>query len=174
MNVVDADGRVTFEAWVRSAQTRLVQAAFLMTGDAYHAQDLVQEALVKVAARWERLVDENPDAYARRIVYRDHISWWRQHRDIPVDVLPEAALRDQSESRVDGLVVYAALARLTRKQRAVLVLRYFEDLTEQQTADILGVSLGTVKSQSAAALARLRNGAPELQEFGVGEASDVR
>jgi RNA polymerase sigma factor (sigma-70 family) len=88
-------------------------------------------------------------------------------------VLPEVAQRDQSESRVDDLLISAALARLTRKQRAVLVLRYFEDLSEHQTADTLGVSVGTVKSQCAAALARLRRGAPELKAFEVGEASDV-
>jgi RNA polymerase sigma-70 factor (sigma-E family) len=173
VSVVDEDGRADFEAWVRSAQSRLVEAAFLMSGDAYHAQDLVQEALIKVAARWERLRDQDPHAYARKILYRDHISWWRKRRDVPFDVLPEVAQRDQSESRVDDLLMSAALARLTRKQRAVLVLRYFEDMSEHQTADTLGVSVGTVKSQCAAALARLRRVAPELKAFEVGEASDV-
>ena len=174
MSRVDDDGRASFDAWVRTAQSRLVQSAFLMTGDAHHAQDLVQEALVKVASRWEKLCDQNPEGYARKILYRDHISWWRQRRDFPVEVLPDVPQRDASDSRVDDVVICAALARLTRKQRAVLALRYFEDMTERQTADILGVSVGTVKSQCAAALTRLRQGAPELGAFKLGGASDVR
>ena len=173
MNPVDDEGRVSFDAWVRTAQSRLMKSAFLMTGDAYHAQDLVQDALVKVAARWEKLRDENPDGYARRILYRDHVSWWRRSREFPVVVMPEGSPRDLSESSVDYLVVGAALERLTRKQRGVLVLRYFDDLTERQTADVLGVSVGTVKSQCSAALTRLRKGAPELAAFKFGGASDV-
>ena len=74
---------------------------------------------------------------------------------------------------MDYVVIGAALERLTRKQRAVLVLRYFEDLSEKQTADILGVSVGTVKSQCAAALTRLRKGAPELSAFKLGGVGDV-
>ncbi len=173
MNRVDDEGRVSFDAWVRTAQLRLFESAFLMSGDAHHAQDLVQDALIKVAARWEKLRDENPDGYARRILYRDHVSWWRRSRDLPVDEIPEASPGDLSESSVDHLVVGVALERLTRKQRAVLVLRYFDDLTEKQTADILGVSVGTVKSQCSAALARLRKVAPELAAFKFGGVSDV-
>ncbi|HVQ89321.1 MAG TPA: SigE family RNA polymerase sigma factor [Actinomycetes bacterium] len=170
---VDDEGKVSFDVWVRAAQSGLLQSAFLMTGDAYHAQDLVQDALVKVAARWEKLRDENPDGYARRILYRDHVSWWRRSRDVPVAVLIEGSPRDLSESSVDYVVVGTALDRLTRKQRAVLVLRYFDDLTEKQTADILGVSVGTVKSQCSAALTRLRKFAPELSAFKSGGGSDV-
>ena len=173
MNPVDDEGRASFDAWVRAAQSRLLQSAFLMTGDAHHSQDLVQEALVKVAARWEKLRDQNPDGYARRILYRDHISWWRRQHDFLVEVMPEGSSRDLSESSVDYVVVGAALESLTRKQRAVLVLRYFDDMTEKQTADILGVSVGTVKSQCSAALARLRRAGPELAGFEYGEASDV-
>ncbi len=163
---MDAQGRESFDAWVRSCQVSLVRSAFLMTGDSHHSQDLVQEALVKVAARWEKLRAENPDGYARRIIYRDHISWWRRKLAVPVDELPERSLGDPSEASVDSLVIGQALARLTKKQRAVLVLRYFDDLTEKQVAEILGVSVGTVKSQSSAALARLRQVAPEVAAFG--------
>ena len=159
------DEQASFDAWASRVQPRLLQAAFLMSGYRHHAQDLVQEALIKIASRWEKLRHEHPDAYARKIVYRDHISWWRRRRETFLDRLPEAAVTDPAGSRVDSLVVGQALARLTVKQRAVLVLRYFEDLTEQQTADTLGVSLGTVKSQTSAALSRLRLVAPELADF---------
>ena len=173
MNPVEDERRPSFDYWVRVVQSQLLRSAFLMTGDAHQAQDLVQDALVKVAARWEKLRDQNPEAYARRILYRDHVSWWRRRHELPVEVIPERVPVDRSESSVDHLVIGAALKRLTRKQRAVLVLRYFEDMTEKQTADVLGVSVGTVKSQCAAALTRLRTTSPELAAFKFGEASDV-
>lgn len=150
----------SYVAWVQGTQQRLLRSAFLICGDLTRAEDLVQEALVKVALRWERLRDANPTAYARTIIVRDHISWWRRNRREVVALVDI----DQSHDRdiEPRLVVARALARLTRSQRAVLVLRHLDDLSERETAEILGVSVGTVKSQNAAALARLREGAPEL------------
>lgn len=148
-----------FTEWVCGRQRQLLRSAYLLTGDLHRAEDLVQEALTKVALRWSRLADGNPTAYALRIIARDNISWWRRRRDVPTDRLHDAGATSEPEI---ALVVRGALARLTPNQRAVLVLRHFEDLTERETADVLGVSIGTVKSQNAAALARLRTGAPEL------------
>lgn len=152
-----------FTAWAGGAERQLLRSAYLLTGDLHRAQDLVQEALVKVALRWRRLHDGNPTAYARTIVVRDHISAVRRRREVPVEVV-----RDQPSVSSDPemeLVVRCALARLTPAQRAVLVLRHFDDLTERETAEVLGVTVGTVKSQNAAALSRLRTGAPELLDL---------
>ena len=146
-----------FTEWVAGRQRQLLRSAYLLTGDLHRAEDLVQDALTKVALRWSRLADGNPTAYALRIIARDNITWWRRRRDVlGVSI---GTVKSQNS---------AALARLRTGapellgQRAVLVLRHFDDLTERETADVLGVSIGTVKSQNAAALARLRTGAPEL------------
>lgn len=152
-----------FTAWVEGAERQLLRSAYLLTGDLHRAEDLIQDALVKVAVRWRRLADGNPTAYARTIVVRDHISAMRKRREVPVsEVAGESAASSDPEAE---MVVRRALARLTPAQRAVLVLRHFDDLTERETADVLGVSIGTVKSQNSAALARLRTGAPELLDL---------
>lgn len=154
-----------FTDWAAGCQRSLLRTAYLLTGDLHRAQDLVQEALVKVAQRWSRLRDGNPTAYARRIVVHDNVSWWRRHREttgaVPDDSVPD----EVSSDPVNALVVRRALMRLTPAQRAVLVLRHLDDLSERETAEALGVSIGTVKSQNAAALARLRTGAPELLDL---------
>jgi RNA polymerase sigma-70 factor (sigma-E family) len=153
---VDEQG---YTEWAVGCQRRLLRSAYLLSGDLHRAEDLVQEALTKVALRWSRLADGNPTAYALRIIARDNVSWWRRRRDVPTDEVRESATRTEPEI---ALVVRRALGRLTPSQRAVLVLRHFDDLTERETAEVLGVSIGTVKSQNAAGLARLRTGAPEL------------
>jgi RNA polymerase sigma-70 factor (sigma-E family) len=149
-----------FTDWLLAQRTALLRSATLLTGDPGLAEDLVQEAAVKVAARWERLRDEHPTAYARRIVFRDHASWWRRRRELPAGAPGEVA-RDRAAPPARDTegrhVVLAALATLPRGQRAVVVLRYFDDLTERQTAEVLGVSVGTVKSQAHTALGRLRD-----------------
>ncbi|NYJ01813.1 RNA polymerase sigma-70 factor (sigma-E family) [Nocardioides thalensis] len=153
-----------FTEWVEGVERQLLRSAYLLTGDLHRAEDLVQEALVKVALRWRRLRDGNPTAYARTILVRDNISAWRRRwREVTVaEVFVEGGASSDPETE---LVVRRALARLTPAQRAVVVLRHFDDLTERETAEILGVSIGTVKSQNAAALARLRTGAPELLDL---------
>jgi RNA polymerase sigma-70 factor (sigma-E family) len=153
---VDEQG---FTEWASGRQRQLLRSAYLLTGDLHRAEDLVQEALTKVALRWSRLAEGDPTAYALRIIARDNISWWRRRRDVPTDTFRDAGASAEPEI---ALVVRRALARLTPGQRAVLVLRHFEDLTERETADVLGISVGTVKSQNAAGLDRLRTGAPEL------------
>lgn len=153
-----------FTAWAAGVERRLLRSTYLLTGDLQRAEDLVQEAFVKVALRWDRLRDGNPTAYARTIVARDHISWWRRRRrEVPVEE-PWGAEAVSSDPDT-ALVVRRALLRLTPSQRAVVVLRHFDDLSVEETASILGVAPGTVKSQNAAALARLRDGAPELLDL---------
>lgn len=153
-----------FTEWVAGCQHQLLRSAYLVTGDLHRAEDLVQDALVKVALRWPRLREGSPTAYARRVVMNENVSWWRRRRrEVLTDTSPE-----QPGSPVETetqLVVQRALARLTARQRRVLVLRHFDDLSERETAEVLGVSVGTVKSQNAAALARLRDGAPELLDL---------
>lgn len=155
-----------FTEWAASAQRPLLRAAYLLTGDLQHAEDLVQEALVKVAMRWDRLALENPTAYARTVIVRDNISRWRKRRGTREVSLVGDLRRDEVSSDPEtALVVRRALDRLTPKQRAVVVLRHFEDLSIEEAARILRIGTGTVKSQNAAALARLRDGAPELLDL---------
>jgi RNA polymerase sigma-70 factor (sigma-E family) len=158
----DADA---FSAWAASAQRRLLRTAVLLTGDHQRAEDLVQEALVKVALRWRRLRDGRPEAYARQVIVRDNISWWRKHRREVLVEPPEGRPVDLTDSTERRLLLDRALAALTPRQRAVVVLRYYDDLTEQATADALGVAVGTVKSQTHLALRRLAEAAPELAEY---------
>jgi RNA polymerase sigma-70 factor (sigma-E family) len=156
--------RDEFTRWARARQTHLLHAALLMTDDRARAEDLVQDALTQVAMRWARLRDGSPDAYARKVIYHGNVSWWRHRRReaLGVDPVDLPAPGEPVERR---LLVRRALGVLTPRQRAVVVLRYFEDLPERGAAEVLGVSVGTVKSQTHLALRRLREAAPELAEF---------
>ncbi len=146
----------------------LSRIAYLLTGNHHDAQDLVQSVLVRLARHWRRVADaEAPESYLRRVIYHEHVSSWRRRRRVddrsaPVDEEPSP---DFAEGAVRRLVLQQALARLTPRQRAVLVLRFFEDMSEAETAGVLGCSLGTVKSQTHHALGRLRILAPELADF---------
>jgi RNA polymerase sigma-70 factor (sigma-E family) len=154
-----------FTRYVRARQHTLLRAAYLVCGDAHLAEDLLQGAFAKLAMRWERLRADNPDAYVRRILYHDAISSWRRtRREHVLEVLPETEpwRVEESAAVAERLDLERALATQTPKQRAVVVLRYFEDRSERDTAEVLGVSVGTVKSQTHAALARLRESIPDL------------
>jgi RNA polymerase sigma-70 factor (sigma-E family) len=160
---VSTRGRESFEEWARARQQRFVRSAYLMTGDFQRAEDLVQEALIRAAQRWESLRDGQPDAWVRTVIFREHVSWWRRvRRETVTDQPPEGVHNTPGEAPV---MVQAALALLTHKQRAVLVLRYIEDLSVADTAAVLGVTDGTVKKQTSVALARLREIAPGLEEL---------
>ena len=160
-------GRGSFEEWARSRQQQLVRTAYLVTGDHHRAEDLVQEALVGVAMRWDSLRDGNPDAWVRTVVYRANVSWWRRHRrEVAVERLPERGTGGPGEAR---MLIEDALGALTTKQRAVLLLRFLEDLSVEETADVLGVSTGTVKKQTSVALQRLRETAPHLRDLTLAE-----
>lgn len=165
-----AAGEDTFTAWVDARSAALHRTAYLLTGHHHDAEDLVQTALVKAAGVWGRIAD-HPEPYVRRIMYHENVSRWRRRRvdEHLVDAAPEQAA-PPSGPTPDRLVLAEALARLTPKQRTVLVLRYYEDLSEQQTAAAMGVRLGTVKSQTRHALQRLRELAPDLlAEWGIRE-----
>jgi RNA polymerase sigma-70 factor (sigma-E family) len=161
-----ADPYQDFTAFAESCQPRLLRAAYLICGDRHLAEDLLQSALVKVALRWRQLQHGQPEAYLRTILYRDAVSWWRhRRREIPMAELPTQREPDSSDQAHLKVIFAVALARLTPKQRAVLVLRFFEDHSEARTAEVLGVAVGTVKSQTAVALRRLRELAPELSDL---------
>lgn len=159
-----------FTDYVRSRQHQMVRAARLYCGDHQIAEDLVQEAFVKLASRWETVRDGHPDAYLRRMLYRDAVSRWRKWgRETAYAAQPgerdhfdEGYAEPLADSWVDGADVRQALAALPPRQRAVMVLRYFEDLSEADIAQALGVSAGTVKSQASKALATLRELLPTV------------
>ena len=158
-----------FQRWAQERQHALLRTAVLLTGDRHRAEDLVQEALTQVALRWRRLAGGHPDAYARQVIVRRNISWWRQHRREVVVELHDQTAAGAWEWTVDRRVMLErALADLTPRQRSLVVLRYYEDLTERDAADVLGVSVGTVKSETHRALRRLRESAPELAQL-IGE-----
>jgi RNA polymerase sigma-70 factor (sigma-E family) len=168
--MADDDG---FREFVRGRLPSLSRVAYLLTGDHHAAEDLVQDTLVKVAGRWSRVnAMERPDAYLRKVMYHQHISAWRRRsRQVGQSTLRPGSLPDKAAAAGDmaedvtvRVLLEHALAKLTRRQRAVLVLRFFEDLPEATAAEVLGCSVGTVKSQTHHALARLRVLAPDLAD----------
>ncbi len=150
-----------FDAYVTARGPDLYRTAYLLTGDHHRAEDLVQTALAKVWPRWEGIAsrsDLSPHAYVRRVMLTTYIAWWRRkwNGEEPSDLLPEPAADPESDRAAGRQDLARALSSLPRGQRAVIVLRYFEDLTEAQTAAVLGCSVGSVKSQASRALAKLR------------------
>jgi RNA polymerase sigma-70 factor (sigma-E family) len=160
---VDSAAESEFTEFVVRHSYQLLRVAYALTGEQYAAQDLLQVALAKTAARWSH-VHTDPGLYVKRALYHEYVSSWRRRwrwRETSVAVLPEpAGERDPSNDAVLRIVLLNALRRLTPRQRAVLVLRYMEDLSERQVAEVLGCSLGTVASQASRALARLRAALP--------------
>jgi RNA polymerase sigma-70 factor (sigma-E family) len=148
-----------FTEFVEARSASLFRTAYLVAGDHQLAQDLLQEALVKTLIAWPRLRDrDNLDAYTRRIVVTTAISWRRRRsfHERPSDRLPERAGVDPADAVVTHDAVVAALLTVPPRQRAAIVLRYYSDLTEAQTAEAMGCSVGAVKSQVSAGLRRLR------------------
>ena len=156
-----------YAEFVATRGPALVRTAYLLTGDHHAAEDLVQTVLAKALPRW-RGIAGSPEAYVRRALYHQHVSAWRRLRRRDERLLPQVPDRpgrhdpDAVERR---LLVREALARLTPRQRAVLVLRFYEDRTEAETAALLRISVGTVKSQTRRALDRMRVLGPELADL---------
>ncbi|UUW92281.1 SigE family RNA polymerase sigma factor [Nocardioides sp. WV_118_6] len=160
--VVRADDEGAFDAFVVARGDALWRSAWLLTTDHQLAEDLVQTALAKSWRAWSRVGPDGFEAYVRRVMYTTYVSWWRRkwRAERPTEHLPERAAASEDRDARNDLV--SALGRLPRGQRAVVVLRYFEDLTEQQTAAALGIGVGTVKSQCSRALTTLRS-SPHLR-----------
>lgn len=158
-----ATDEAEFRVFMAARWPALVRTAYLLTGDRHHAEDLAQTALEKAAVHWDRVcaVDE-PDAYVRRILVNAHLSWFRRRRvaEVSSPDVPEPRAREVEADAATRVAqraeILAALASLPRRQRAVVVLRYWEDMTEAQTAALLGCSVGTVRSQAHRALQKLR------------------
>ena len=153
-----------FNDFVLARTAALTRTAYLLTHDHQLAEDLVQTALFKAAKAWHR-IEGAPEPYVRRIIYTENISRWRRRRVVET-FLPSYDAPAVVEGDPDVQVALErALAELTLRQRTVLVLRYYEDLTEVETARLLGIGVGTVKSNHRRALDRLRAVAPDLGEL---------
>jgi RNA polymerase sigma-70 factor (sigma-E family) len=164
----DAHDR-SYADFVRERSHALLRSAFLLTGDQHLAEDLVQEALARTHRAWSRLErPSNAEAYARKVMYHAQVSVWRRPKvaeALPGDDLERhgGSTDDPAEATVRRVTLQRALLTLSPKQRAVIVLRYFEDHTEAEAAQLLGVSVSTVKTQCARALNRLRTLVPDLR-----------
>jgi len=155
---VHADDEAAFEAFVAARSKDLLRTAVLLTRDRGHAEDLVQTALVKAYRRWRRIDAADPYPYVRRILVTSAASWRRLRVTQEIVSLPahDPAGPDDADAYAERARMTEALATLPPRMRAVLVLRYTEDLSEAATAELLGCSVHTVKSQTVRGLARLR------------------
>lgn len=148
-----------FREFVAARSAALLRTAYLLAGDWGTAEDLLQTALTKTYLAWKRLGEiEAVEPYARRVLVNTATSWWRRrwHGERPTEVLPERAAPDQIEQHLERDALWRHVRALPVRQRAVLVLRFYEDLSEAQTAAMLNISPGTVKSQTFRALNTLR------------------
>jgi RNA polymerase sigma-70 factor (sigma-E family) len=157
----DAD----FAAYLAARQASLLRTAYLLTGNRYDAEDLTQTAFAKLYLSWDKVRDQGSiDGYVRRILVNEHNSLWRRawkRREHPQDHTTfHTAVQDEyDEGR--GSALWDLVQTLPRKARAVVVLRYYEEMTEAETAEVLGISVGTVKSQTSRAIATLRERTPQ-------------
>ena len=158
----DARGAIAdpaFRDYVTARSRSLLRTAYLLTGNQADAEDLVQSALAKTYQAWDRIEDLGAlDGYVRRAMVNTHISWWRRRKleEFPTDELPDQAVADHSGDSDSREVLRRAIDRLPDRMRAAVLLRYYQDMTETEIANALGVSLGTVKSTVSRAVAKLR------------------
>ncbi len=162
---------VDFDAYVRASQRKHKRLAFLLTGDLHSAEDLLQAAYARMYPKWDKVrTYDAPDAYLRKVMLSLRTSLWRRHknREWSVDVVPEiGASADHAGGLAESQALLQALGRLPERQRAAVVLRHWCDVSEAETAMIMGCSLGTVKSNTSKGLARLREALGQTE----GEAS---
>jgi len=155
-----------FAEWMGARQPALQRTAYLLAGDHHTAEDLVATTLAKVYLAWDRIDRrEAVDAYARRILVNENNSLWRRawrRREISSDEVPDWIEHHDDHDEGSAAQVWRLLATLPPRQRSVLVLRYYEQLSEAEIAEALGVATGTVKSQASRALAALRERVPAL------------
>lgn len=154
-----------YEGWMAAREPALFRLAVLLTDDWHAAQDLVQATLVKMYLAWDRIDrQERVDAYARRVLINEHRSTWRRQwrrREVATELVPEQPTVERTDGGASS-EVWELLASLPPRQRAVVVLRYYEGLSEIEIAEVLRISPGTVKSQASRALASLRRRVPEV------------
>ncbi|MEV0612455.1 SigE family RNA polymerase sigma factor [Nonomuraea sp. NPDC050404] len=145
--------RAIFQDFVVSRSDRLLRTAYLLTRDWGTAEDLLQESLAKAWFAWPGI--DSPEAYVRRVLVTTYTSWWRRRwrKEVPSDDLPEGVVHDTVGDEEE---LWRAVGRLPAKMRAVIVLRFYEDLPVAEVAQVMGCQEGTVKSQTAKALAKLR------------------
>ncbi len=149
----------TFAEYVTARSAALHRAAYLMVGDVGLAQDLVQEALIRTYVAWPRLREPAyAEAYTRRAITTIAIDWSRRRasKERPLDPPPDTSAPGHDDNVAEQTWLWQCLLQLPVRQRVAIVLRYYEDLTEAQTAEAMGCAVGTVKSTVAAAVARLR------------------
>jgi RNA polymerase sigma-70 factor (sigma-E family) len=152
-----------FRHFVESRYTDLLRTAFLLTGSSHAAEDLVQDALLRVMRSWSRV--EDPPAYARRTIMNLYLNGLRRRaRELLTALLPDKPGRDSVDRVAERSVLWPALRALPPRTRAVIVLRYWLDLSEKETAELLGCSPGTVKSTASRGLARLRESLPSTAD----------
>ena len=160
---MDDATREVFDAFVRARHTALLRYGHVLTGDPHSAADLVQDALERTGMAWSRVQSKgDPEGYVRQVMAHRHISTWRRlRRERLVAQTPERSYDAPPAHPEDA--VWEALAALPRKQRAVLVLRYYEDLSEAEIARVMGCAPGTVKSNASKGLAALRAALPDRE-----------
>ncbi|MGC4893373.1 SigE family RNA polymerase sigma factor [Micromonospora sp. DT31] len=168
-----------FRDFVAARSGALLRTAYLLAGDWATAEDLLQTALTKTYLAWKRLGGiEAVEPYTRRVLVNTSTSWWRRrwHGERPTEVLPERAGADEIEQQLDRDALWRHLRELPARQRAVLVLRFYEDMSEAQTAALLEISPGTVKSQTSRALNTLRRrlGSAAALDLPTGDAETPR
>jgi RNA polymerase sigma-70 factor (sigma-E family) len=154
MTAVDAE----FAAFVRANERSLLRLAWLLMADRDAAEDLVQTALEKTMPKWTSIRHDDPMAYVHRVMVNTRTSWWRRHRgrETVTSEVIDVGVDDRTDAIAEHDRLTIALRSLTEGQRKVVVLRHYEDMSEAQVAALLGCSTGTVKSQNARGLARLR------------------
>ena len=159
-------GDPAFHEYVTSRSGSLLRMAYLLTRNRADAEDLVQAALAKTYQAWDRIEDRGAvDGYVRRAMVNTHISWWRRRRveEYPTDEIPDQPVVDHAGDSEVQDALRRAIERLPQRMRAAVVLRYYEDMSEAEIANVLGVSLGTVKSTVSRAVAKLRIDADLLE-----------
>lgn len=155
-----------FTAYLHARQPSLLRTAYLLTGDRHTAEDILQTALAKLYLAWDKIHDRGSvDGYVRRIMVNENNSLWRKpwkKREHASDTIPDSALGAYDDTYDDGraAALWEVVQSLPPKARAVVVLRYYEQLSEAETADVLGISTGTVKSQCSRAIGALRERVP--------------
>jgi RNA polymerase sigma-70 factor (sigma-E family) len=156
----EAQRDAEFTEYLAARQPTLLRTAYLLTGDRHQAEDVLQTSLAKLYLAWHKVNDRNSvDAYVRRIMVNENNSLWRRgwrRRELTTDRVPETAPVHDAYDEGVSAEVWRVVETLPRRARAVVVLRYYEQLTEAETAEVLGISVGTVKSQCSRALTALR------------------